>query len=131
MKREDAYSLISIPTWGFVSLINNALPYIFSQFYLDYSINDETAFIGKHSNPLKEAYESFFYFGRPLFGLNNSSVYRFSDYDPIKIQYVRYVNFALVAAIALLLCRFMWITSKNIYLSFSTILFYFSPPRLY
>ena len=119
--------MISLPTWG-VSLVLLAALYLMyaPSFTLDYLMNDELHSIGTHANPLKASFNAFFIFGRALFGIYTSLVYRFADYDPIKIQFVRFVNFASLAAIGLFLFRFLRLRSKSIYLSFFTILFLFS-----
>ena len=127
MKKKNANSSISLPIWG-ISLILLAALYLMyaPSFTLDYLMNDELALIGSQLNPLQQALNAFFTWGRSLFGIYNSLVYRFADYDPIRIQFVRFVNFASVAAIGLLLFQFLRLRSKSIYLSFFTILFLFS-----
>ena len=127
MTKKNTNSSVSLPTWT-VSLVLLAVLYLMyaPSFTLDYLMNDELRHIGIDTDPLKEFLKGFFISGRPLFGIYKSLVYHFVDYDPIKIQFVRFVNFTSLAAIGLLLFRFLRLQSKSIYLSFFTILFLFS-----
>ena len=127
MTKKNTNSSISLPTWGVSFLLLVALYLMYApSFTLDYLMNDELHWVGKHIDPLKAFFSNFYSFGRSLFGIYHSFTYRFTDYDPIKIQFVRFVNFTSLAAIGLVLFHFLRLRSKSIYLSFFTILFLFS-----
>ncbi len=127
MKNGNSNSSISIPVWG-VCLILFVILYLMyaPSFTSDYLMNDEVNHIGSQTNPFQLFIVSFFRFGRSLFGLYTSIVYNFTDYDPIKIQFIRFINWISLTLIGLILFNFLRLESKSIYLSFFTILFLFS-----
>jgi hypothetical protein len=127
MNKKDANSSIFLPTWGMSLVLISSIYLMYApSFTLDYLMNDELAKIGSQNNPFGQAHSFFFSQGRSLFGVYHSLIYNFVGYDPVKIQFVRFVNFVSIAAIAWLLFRFLYQKSKNIYLAFFTILFFFS-----
>lgn len=116
-----------LPIWG-ISLVLLVVLYLMysSSFTSDYLMNDELYFVGQ--NPRPEVVNHFFKYGRSLFGIYQSLIYNFVGYSPFKIQFVRFINFVSLAAIALVLFRFLHLKSKAIYLSFFAILFFCSQP---
>lgn len=130
MKKKYASSTSNstfLPIWG-ISLILLVVLYLMysPSFTSDYLMNDELYFIGQ--NPRPEVVNHFFKYGRSLFGIYQSLIYNFIGYSPIKIQFVRFINFISLAAIALVLFRFLYLESKAIYLSFFAVLFFCSQP---
>jgi len=97
-------------------------------FLTDYLMNDEWYAVGTRPGLRYSAKSAFFIYGRALFGIYSTLVYRFAGYDPFRIQLVRFVNFASLASIALLLFFFLHRLSKNSWLSGLAILFLFSQP---
>jgi len=129
VKKKGANSSISFPALGAPLLLLSALYLMYApSFTLDYLMNDELSTIGQSSNPLIDFVRHFISHGRPLFGVYHSLIYRFAGYDPVKVQFVRFVNFASLAAIGLVLFRFLRLRSKSVCLSFFVILFLFSQP---
>jgi len=97
-------------------------------FLADYLMNDEWGNIGSR-DCLREAFRSaFFVWGRSLFGVYSTLVYRFVGYDPFRIQVVRFLNFASFAAIAIFLFTFLRKKTQNALFSFLIVLFLFSQP---
>jgi hypothetical protein len=96
-------------------------------FLVDYLMNDEWAHIGMSSDNIGKAVVRFFFeYGRGLFGVYERLVYSFVEYDPFRIQLVRFLNFASIAAIAVILLKFLEIRSNNSYFAFFVILLLFS-----
>ena len=95
-------------------------------FLTDYLMNDEWFYIGSRPGLRESAIDAFFFWGRGLFGIYQTLVYRFAGYDPLRVQIVRFVNFASLVAIALLLFVFLTKKSENRWFSFFVILVLFS-----
>lgn len=95
-------------------------------FLTDYLMNDEWYHIGSRDNLAESAKQAFFVFGRGLYGIYSPLVYRFVQYNPFRVQFVRFVNFASLITIALVLFLFLEKRSKNSWLPFLVILFLFS-----
>lgn len=95
-------------------------------FLTDYLMNDEWFNIGLRPGLRDGVRDAFFFWGRGLFGIYQTLVYRFARYDPLRIQIVRFVNFASLVAIALTLFVFLERKSENRWFSFSVILVLFS-----
>ena len=72
-------------------------------FLTDYLMNDEWFNIGSRPGSRASAKDAFFFWGRAIFGIYQTLVYRFAGYNPLRIQIVRFVNFASLVAIALVL----------------------------
>lgn len=116
-------------TWLAGVALGTALYLMYSPVFLsDYLMNDEWYLIGSRPGLRGSAREAFFVWGRGLFGIYSALVYRFAGYDPFRIQLVRFVNFASLATIALLLFVFLRTRSKNVWFSFFAVLFLFSQP---
>jgi len=127
MNNEKTNLQNSIPSWLALSALFVVFYLMYApSFTFDYLMNDELYNVGLDRNPLRHAIGQFFFSGRYLWGIFNALVFNYAGYDTIKIQFVRFLNFASLAAIALLLFRFLYQQSKNIYLSFFTILFFVS-----
>src|SRR5215475_8263339 len=106
-----------------------ALYLIYSPVFLtDYLMNDEWYAVGIRFGLRTSAKNAFFAYGRALFGVYSTLVYRFAGYDPFRIQFVRFVNFASLAAMALVLFFFLYRLSNSSRLSGLAILFLFSQP---
>jgi len=101
-----------------------------SVFLTDYLMNDEWQLIGSRSSLVQSAREAFFFWGRGLFGIYCTLVYRFVGYDPFRVQIIRFVNFASLVTIALLLFLFLAKKARNVWLSFFVILFLYSTGSL-
>jgi len=101
-----------------------------SVFLTDYLMNDEWQLIGSRSSLIQSAKEAFLFWGRGLFGIYCTLVYRFVGYDPFRVQIVRFVNFCSLVAIALLLFLFLAKKAGNVWLSFFVILFLYSTGSL-
>jgi hypothetical protein len=97
-------------------------------FVTDYLMNDERVFVGAPLGLRWRAKHLFFMYGRALFGIYSTLVYRFAGYDLVRIQLVRFVNFISLAAIAFLLFLFLQRISENAWFSSLVILFLFSLP---
>ena len=117
------YEQIWLPAIALVT----ALYLMYSPVFLtDYLMNDEWFYIGSRSGLRESAKAAFFFWGRGLFGIYQTLVYRFAGYDPLHVQIVRFVNFASLVAIALVLFVFLRRKSENGWFSFSVILVLFS-----
>lgn len=99
-------------------------------FVTDYLMNDEWQLIGSRASLTQSAKEAFLFWGRGLFGIYCTLVYRFVGYDPFRIQIIRFVNFASLVAVALLLFWFLAKRAKNVWLAFFVILFFYSTGSL-
>jgi hypothetical protein len=95
-------------------------------FLTDYLMNDEWYLIGSRQGLREGMKDAFFTYGRGLFGIYSTLVYRFARYDPFRIQLVRFLNFASLVAIALLLFVFLRNITKNAWFSSLVVLFLFS-----
>jgi hypothetical protein len=95
-------------------------------FLTDYLMNDEWILIGSRGTFRGNAKHAFFYWGRSLFGIYSTLVYRFVKYDPFRIQCVRFLNFASFCVIALLLFVFLKKRTDNALFSFLVVLFLYS-----
>jgi hypothetical protein len=142
MTSMSTYELISTPEtvvkkkfydrmWITAVALATALYLMYSPVFLtDYLINDEWEFIGSRQGLRQGAINAFFFWGRGLFGIYSTLVYRFAGYDPIRVQIVRFVNFASLVAIALLLFVFLARRSESVWFSFFVTLFLFSTASL-
>jgi hypothetical protein len=138
MASTSTYELLSSPgtevkkkvynrIWVPVIALAATLYLMYSTVFLtDYLVNDEWFYIGSRSGLRESAKGAFFFWGRALFGVYETLVYRFAGYDPLRIQIVRFVNFASLVAIALLLFLFLTKKSENRWFSFFVILVLFS-----
>lgn len=100
-----------------------------SPFLTDYLMNDEWANIGSSRTTLSRAItESYFVYGRGLFGLFDQLAYGFAGYEPGRIQFIRFLNFASIAAVAVLLLRFLTPKTQSSYFAFCTMLLWLSHP---
>src|ERR1044071_7017738 len=72
-------------------------------FLTDYLMNDEWYLIGSRQGVREGMKDAFLTYGRGLFGIYSTLIYKFAKYDPFRIQLVRFANFASLVAIALLL----------------------------
>jgi len=101
-------------------------------FLTDYLMNDEWALIGNGSLNVRHlpnsAANSFLFYGRGIYGIFEQLVYGFVGYDPFRIQIVRFINFVSLAAIAVILFRFIGNRLKNRTFAFFVILLLFSLP---
>ncbi len=98
-----------------------------STFLTDYLMNDEWAHLGSHVVNLYNLALQFIIFNsRPLFGIANAFVFEFVDFNPFKIQLIRFLNFLSLAGMALILWRFLAKRSRHSWFSFFVILFFFS-----
>ena len=129
MKNKNYHNSISVSHWSFSLLLLAILFLMYSSsFNFDYLMNDELNFVGKNLNPKGEFVNNFITYGRALFGIYTSLIYDFAEYNPVKIQFIRFLNFLSLSGIALFLFQFLLKKSRNIYLSFFIILFFFSQP---
>ena len=55
-------------------------------FLTDYLMNDEWFNIGSNPGLRESTTAAFFFWGRGLFGVYQTLVYRFAGYDPLRIQ---------------------------------------------
>jgi hypothetical protein len=103
-----------------------------STFLTDYLMNDELGSVGSQTlsfaNLIDTMGWAFLYMGRGLFGAYRVLVYSFAGFDPARIQLIRFVNFASIAIIAVLLLRFLEHRHKTGYLAFFAMLFWLSQP---
>ena len=97
-------------------------------FLTDYLMGDEWAVIGWRGNLRRDAIDGFFYWGRALFGIYSTLVYRFVRYDPLRIQLVRFLNFAGFAAIAVVLFIFLKRRTQSPLFSYLVVVFLLSQP---
>lgn len=102
-----------------------------SCFLNDYLTNDETSRIGLRAQALDRMQHAFFSWGRGLFGWYDTVVYNFVGFDSHKVQVVRFVNFISLAAIAIVLFRFLLNKSKNPNLALLYVLFFYSQPAFH
>ena len=129
MKNKNTHDSINVSYWWFSLLLLSIIFLIYSSsFNFDYLMNDELHFIGKKLHPKGEFTNNFFTYGRSLFGVYTSVIYNFAEYTPAKIQFIRFLNLLSLGGIALCLFQFLFKKSRNIYLSFFVILFFFSQP---
>jgi hypothetical protein len=97
-------------------------------FLADYLMNDEWSIIGSRDGLREGVRNAFFFWGRSLFGVYSTLVYRFVGYDTFRIQVVRFLNFASFAAIAIFLFAFLRKKTQNALFSLLIVLFLFSQP---
>ncbi len=97
-------------------------------FLADYLMNDEWTVIGSRNGFREGVRNAFFFWGRSLFGIYSTLVYRFVGCSPFRIQVVRFLNFASFAAIAIFLFAFLRKRTQNALFSFLVVLFLFSQP---
>jgi hypothetical protein len=97
-------------------------------FLADYLMNDEWSNIGSRDGLSEAVRNAFFVWGRSLFGVYSTLIYRFVGYDPFRIQVVRFLNFASFAAIAIFLFAFLRNKGQNALFSLLIVLFLFSQP---
>lgn len=95
-------------------------------FLTDYLMQDEWNCIGSHHNLVTSSRNAFFALGRGLNGTYSTLIYRFVDYDLLRIQLVRFANFASISTIALLLFLFFSKRSSSPHFAFLITLFFFS-----
>jgi hypothetical protein len=89
-------------------------------------MNDELALIGQEADPLQAAISDFYRFGRPIWGFFRTLIFNFSEFNPVRIQHMRFVNFFLISIFGLGLTYFFWDCSKNIIFAFFVVLFFMS-----
>jgi hypothetical protein len=100
-----------------------------STFLSDYLMNDEWINIGMTRIDIgQEVVSNFFRFGRGLLGIYIPFIYGFVSYDPARVQFIRFINFALVASIAFLLFRFLERRKISGGFAFFIMLFWLSQP---
>ena len=129
MKNKNYHDSIDVIHLSFFLLLLAILFLMYSSsFNFDYLMNDELHFVGKKLHPKGEFVNNFITYGRSLFGIYISLVYNFAEYSPLKIQFIRFLNFLSLGGIAIFLLQFLSKRSKNIYFSFFVILFFFSQP---
>ncbi len=93
-------------------------------FTIDYLTNDEVGMIGTSWRDYDFTYHALAH-GRPL-SFYRPFIYSFVDYSPAKIQLMRFAFFLGMAALAIVLMRFLALESKRPWFSLFTILFLFS-----
>jgi hypothetical protein len=114
-------------SWLPALALATALYLIYSPVFLsDYLMNDEWHWIGTKHGFRESARNAFFVYGRGLFGIYSTLVYRFVQYDPFRIELVRFINFASLATIAITLFAFLRNRTRNDWFSFLVVLFLFS-----
>ena len=94
----------------------------------DYLMNDEMHHIGHEYQVWQQVELQFYGYGRALWGLLTWLVYSFVGYDTLRIQFVRFVSLASMAAIAVVLYRFLHRRSGSASLAFLTVLLFFCQP---
>lgn len=94
----------------------------------DYLMNDEMYHIGHEYQVWRQVELQFFGYGRALWGLLTWLVYSFVGYDTLRIQVVRFVSLASMAAIAVVLYRFLQRRSGSALLAVLTVLLFFCQP---
>ena len=97
-------------------------------FLTDYLMGDEWGVIGSWGNLRRDAIDGFFSWGRSLFGIYSTLVYRFVEYDPARVQLVRFLNFMGFAGIAIVLYLFLTRRTEKPLFSALVVLFLFSQP---
>ena len=121
--RKGFYQRIGLP--GIVLAATLYLMYS-PVFLTDYLMNDEWQLIGSRAGLRQSAKEAFLFWGRGLFGIYCTLVYRFVGYHPLRIEIVRFVNFSLLVTLALLLFSFLAKKLNSAWFSFFAILFFYS-----
>jgi len=117
------------PSWAPPLLLVAALALMYGPGVTsDYLMNDETFHVGHEYQLWEQVRFQFFAYGRSLWGLFTWVVYSFVGYDTHRIQLVRFVSLASMAAIAVVLYRFLKRTSGSALLAFVTVLVFFSQP---
>jgi len=101
---------------------------IYSPIFLsDYLMNDDWAHIGpKSRDVVQSVIDHFLFNGRAIFGAIQSLVFEYVEYDPLLVQAVRFLDFLSMAAVAVVLQRFLEKQSMHRWLSFFVVLFLFS-----
>lgn len=115
--------------WLFAIALSIMLYLMYSSTFLtDYLMRDEWEFVGGNQwYDLQPFVTTFFYrSGRALFPVFQKLVLAFTEYDAHRIQIVRFINFASITLIAVLLLNFLQSQVKNKVIAFFTILFFFS-----
>src|SRR5215467_14635906 len=97
-------------------------------FLTDYLMGDEWGVIGSWGSLRQDAIDGFFSWGRSLFGIYSNLVYRFVEYDPSRVQLVRFLNFIGFAGIAIVLFIFLTRRTQKPLFSALVVLFLFSQP---
>ena len=97
-------------------------------FLTDYLMEDEWGVIGSRGNLRRDAIDGFFTWGRSLFGIYSTLVYRFVGYSPARVQLVRFLNFVGFAGIAIVLYIFLSRRTQRALFSALVVLFLFSQP---
>lgn len=121
------FESIKLPNWMIFIVLFTASFFMYSSsFTTDYLMNDELALIGQKADPIQVAVEDFYRFGRPVWGFFRTLVFNFSEYNPIRIQHMRFVNFILIISFCLGLIYFLWERSKNLPFTFFVMLFFMS-----
>lgn len=95
-------------------------------FLTDYLMQDEWNVIGSRDSLTSSARNAFFRYGRGLHGIYEPLVYQFVNYDPLRVQFIRFINLSSLATIAFILFLFLSKRSKSPFLAFLVILFLFS-----
>src|SRR5262245_41984197 len=97
-------------------------------FLTDYLMEDEWGVIGSRGNLRRDVIDGFFSWGRSLFGIYSTLVYRFVEYSPSRVQLVRFLNFIGFAGIAIVLFIFLTRRTQKPLFSALVVLFLFSQP---
>ena len=122
---------IHIRTWMLAGALVLTLYLIYApSFTTDYLMADEVAHIGMKRDVSTASRFSFISLGRGLFGVYSSLVYRFVGFDPMRVQLVRFLNFASLATIAVVLFYFFLRQVHDAWLAFWIVLFLYSQPAV-
>lgn len=98
-------------------------------FLTDYLMKDEWLHVGRRSGTFAAEAAAYFYsYGRGLFGLYQKVVYDFAGYSPVRIQFIRFVNLALLGAAAAVLLLFLESRTKSKFLPFIAVLTFLAQP---
>jgi hypothetical protein len=121
------FESVKVPSWiTFVVLFAALFLMYSSSFTTDYLMNDELALIGQKADPMQMAIQDFYRFGRPVWGFFRTLIFNFSEYNPIRVQHMRFVNFFLISLFGLGLTYFFWDRSKNVIFTFFVVVFFMS-----
>ncbi len=128
MKNPNQSEVESLPSWAFIVALPVLLYLMYSSTFLtDYLMNDEWL-IGPQSDTIITLMtRNYFTYGRALFGLYRKLVYAFAGYSTVRIEFIRFANFASLAIVAVLLLAFLQQgRMKNRWLAFLTVVFFTS-----
>ena len=120
--------------WGSAILLSIFLYFMYSStFLLDYLMNDEWSNIGMRSDwrtIINVSRYHLFAYGRPLIGVYLPLVYGFIEYDPFRVQVVRFFNFLSMTFLAILLLKVVERQTQRRVFAFGVVLFFFSLPAV-